>query len=129
VRKEPRWAGSSLPGTAEAYEDRVRGRYGDLADMVLEIYPSSDIGKSSLDSFRDSYFGWHMVTWADLTRHVNQPAYLQNFTHRPPGPLAEELGAFHRAEIAHAFNNVHTPMLCHQPSAFDYRLGDIMSDY
>jgi para-nitrobenzyl esterase len=120
-------AGSSLPGTPEAYEERVNAIYGDLAEMVLEVYPSSDIRKSSLDSFRDSVFGWHMVTWANLTRHVQQPAYLYFFTHRPPGPMAQELGAYHASEIAYAFNTVHT--LSNQPAAIDYRLGDVMSDY
>lgn len=120
-------AGSNLPGTAEAYEARVNSVYGDLADMVLEVYPSADVRKSSLDSFRDSTFGWHMVTWANLTRHVQQPAYLYFFTHRPPGPMAQELGAYHASEIAYAFNTVHT--LRDQPTAIDYRLGDVMSDY
>jgi para-nitrobenzyl esterase len=120
-------AGSNLPGTAEAYEARVNSIYGDLADMVLDVYPSSDVRKSSLDSFRDSTFGWHMVTWANLTRHVQQPAYLYFFTHRPPGPMAQELGAYHASEIAYAFNTVHT--LRDQPAAIDYRLGDVMSDY
>ncbi|MBU2098292.1 MAG: carboxylesterase family protein [Gammaproteobacteria bacterium] len=120
-------AASSLPGTAQAYEERVNAVYGDLADMMLEIYPSSDIRQSTLDSFRDVTFGWHMVTWANLTRHVEQPAYLYFFTHRPPGPMAQELGAYHAAEIAYAFNTVHT--LRNQPSAIDYRLGDVMSDY
>lgn len=120
-------AGSSLPGTPQAYEERVNAIYGDLAEMVLEVYPSSDIRKSSLDSFRDSVFGWHMVTWANLTRHVQQPAYLYFFTHRPPGPMAQELGAYHAAEIAYAFNTVDT--LNNPPTTIDYRLGDVMSDY
>jgi para-nitrobenzyl esterase len=120
-------AAASLPGTAQAYQERVSAIYGDLAEMMLEIYPATDIRKSSLDSFRDVTFGWHMVTWANLTRHVEQPAYLYFFTHRPPGPAAQELGAYHAAEIAYAFNNVHT--LSNQPSAIDYRVGDIMSDY
>ena len=120
-------AGSGLPGTAQAYEERIRGIYGDFADWMLEVYPSDDIRKSSLDIFRDETFGWHMVTWANLTRHVDQPAYLYFFTHRPPGPMAQELGAYHASEIAYAFNTVHT--LRNQPSAIDYRLGDVMSDY
>jgi para-nitrobenzyl esterase len=120
-------AASGLPGTPEAYETRLRAIYGDLADMVLEVYPADDIRRSTLDIFRDSSFGWHMVTWANLTRHVDEPAYLYYFTHRPPGPMAQELGAYHAAEIAYVFNNVHT--LRNQPSALDFRLGDIMSDY
>lgn len=119
--------GSGLPGTAEAYEARVRGIYGDLAEMILEVYPADDIRKSTLDSFRDGSFGWHMVTWANLTRHVDEPAYLYYFTHRPPGPMAQELGAYHAAEIVYVFNNAQS--LLNQPSAMDFRLADIMSDY
>jgi para-nitrobenzyl esterase len=95
--------------------------------MILEVYPADDIRKSSLDSFRDGSFGWHVVTWANLTRHVDEPAYLYYFTHRPPGPMAQELGAYHAAEIAYVFNN--TQSLLNQPSAMDFRLADIMSDY
>jgi para-nitrobenzyl esterase len=120
-------AASGLPGTAEAYEARVNAIYGDLADMILEVYPADNIRQSTLDSYRDGSFGWHMVTWANLTRHVNQPAFLYYFTHRPPGPMAQELGAYHAAEIAYVFNNVDT--LPNQPSAMDFRLADIMSDY
>lgn len=120
-------AASALPDSAQAYEARMQSVYGDLAEMMLEVYPSDDIRKSTLDNYRDSAFGWNMVTWANLTRNVDQSAYLYFFTHRPPGPMAQELGAYHAAEIAYVFNNVDT--LRHQASAMDHRLADIMSDY
>ncbi|HDZ10146.1 carboxylesterase/lipase family protein [Pseudohongiella sp.] len=120
-------AASTLPDSAEAYEARIRSVYGDFADMILDVYPADDIRKSTLDNYRDGAFGWNMVTWANLTRNVDESAYLYFFTHRPPGPMAQELGAYHAAEIAYVFNNVHT--LRNQASAMDYRLADIMSDY
>lgn len=120
-------AAGNLPVSAEAYRARLQAQYGDLADLVEEVYPADNIRQSVLDSFRDGTFGWNMVTWANLNRLIDQPAYLYYFTHRPPGPMAEELGAYHAAEIAYVFNNVHT--LRNRASAMDYRLADIMSDY
>ncbi|OFE13679.1 hypothetical protein PHACT_11490 [Pseudohongiella acticola] len=120
-------AAATLPDSAGAYEARIRSVYGDLAEMILEVYPADDIRKSTLDNYRDSAFGWNMVTWANLTRNVDESAYLYFFTHRPPGPRAQELGAYHASEIAYVFNNVDT--LPNQASAMDHRLGDIMSDY
>lgn len=120
-------AAETLPGTAAAYESQVRSVYGDFADMMLEVYPSDDIRGSSLASFRDIRFGWHMVTWANMTRYVDQPAYLYYFTHRPPGPRAQELGAYHAAEIPYVFNNLHT--LRNAPASSDAALAEAMSDY
>lgn len=120
-------AADALPATAEAYESQVRSVYGDFADMMLEVYPADDIRASSLASFRDLRFGWHMVTWANMTRYVDQPAYLYYFTHRPPGPRAQELGAYHAAEIPYVFNNAHT--LRNGITPTDSALADAMSDY
>lgn len=120
-------AADTLPGTAAAYESQVRAVYGDFADMMLEVYPSDDIRGSSLASFRDIRFGWHMVTWANMTRYVDHPAYLYYFTHRPPGPRAQELGAYHAAEIPYVFNNLHT--LRNAPAPSDAALAEAMSDY
>jgi len=120
-------AASTLPDSAEAYEAQLRSVHGDLADMILEVYPADDIRRSTLDNFRDASFGWNMVTWANLTRNVDESAFLYFFTHRPPGPMSQQLGAYHAAEIAYVFNNVHS--LRNQASAMDFRLADIMSDY
>lgn len=120
-------AAANLPANAAEYQARMRAIYGELADLVMDVYPADDIRESVLASFRDSTFGWNMVTWANLTRHVNQPAYLYYFTHHPPVPVNAQLGAYHASEIAYAFNNAHT--LRGNTSAFDYRLADVMSDY
>jgi para-nitrobenzyl esterase len=120
-------AAANVPATPQAYEARLQAQYSDLADMVLEIYPATDIRKAVLDNFRDATFGWNMVTWANLTRHIDQAAYLYYFTHRPPGPDADALGAYHAAEIAYVFNNLQT--LRHRATAEDFRLADVMSDY
>ncbi|WP_157885635.1 carboxylesterase/lipase family protein [Pseudohongiella nitratireducens] len=120
-------AAANLPANEAEYQARMRAVYGELAELVMDVYPADNIRRSVLDSFRDTTFGWNMVTWANLTRHVNQPAYLYFFTHHPPGATESGLGAYHASEIAYTFNNAHT--LRGDTSAFDYRLADIMSDY
>ncbi|MEX1197979.1 MAG: carboxylesterase family protein [Pseudohongiellaceae bacterium] len=120
-------AAANAPDTAEEYEERIRVVYGPLAETFLEVYPSDDPRQASLDSFRDSAFGWNMVTWANLTRQVDQPAWLYYFTHHPPGPESDRLGAYHASEIAYVFDNVHT--LGEGPRPVDRELADAMSDY
>lgn len=120
-------AAANLPANATAYQARMRAIYGELADLVMDVYPADNIRRSVLDNFRDATFGWNMVTWANLTRQVNQPAYLYYFTHHPPVPTDAQLGAYHASEIAYVFNNAHT--LRGNTSAFDFRLADVMSDY
>lgn len=120
-------AGAGAPATADAYVTRIRSTHGTLADDFLEVYPADDPLRSTLDAFRDSAFGWNMVTWANLTRFVDQPAWLYYFTHHPPGPDSDRLGAYHAAEILYVFNNVH--QIPAGAEEADVRLAGQMSDY
>ncbi len=119
-------AAANAPDSSSAYEQRIRTRYGPLADAFLEVYPPDDPRQAMLDAFRDSAFGWNMVTWANVTRQVDQNAWLYYFTHHPPGGR-DDLGAYHAAEIAYVFNNVHT--LRGQVDTVDRDLADAMSEY
>ncbi|MGM0631655.1 MAG: carboxylesterase/lipase family protein [Pseudomonadota bacterium] len=119
-------AAANAPDSSSAYEQRIRTMYGPLADAFLEVYPPDDPRQSTLDAFRDSAFGWNMVTWANVTRQVDQNAWLYYFTHHPPGG-PDGLGAYHAAEIAYVFDNVHT--LRGEVDAVDRDLADAMSDY
>jgi para-nitrobenzyl esterase len=119
-------AGGNLPANDDAYISRIKGIYGDLSNEFLSVYPAEDIRKSTLDAFRDSTFGWNMVTWANLTSTVDEQAWLYFFTRRPPGPNADALGAYHAAEIAYVFDNVHTLAAATEQ---DYQLADTMSDF
>jgi len=120
-------AGAAAPANAEAYIERIRSNYGSLAEDYLEVYPPDDPRQSTLDAFRDGTFGWNMVTWANLTRFVDQPAYLYYFTHHPPGPMSDQLGAYHAAEIVYVFNNPQE--IAAGAEEADWRLADMMSDY
>ena len=116
-----------IPENDDVYISRARAVYGDLANEVLSVYPAGDLRQSTLDSYRDSSFGWNMITWARLTATVDEDVYLYYFSHRPPGPRKNELGAYHAGEIAYAFNNPDT--LKTAPTAEDRQMADIMSDY
>lgn len=116
-----------IPENDDVYISRAQSVYGEFANEVLEVYPSSDLRRSTLDSYRDGSFGWNMLTWARLTATVDEDAYLYYFSHRPPGPQQDDLQAYHAAEIAYAFNNTHT--LRSEATDRDQQLADIMSDY
>ena len=116
-----------IPENDDVYISRARSLYGDLAGEFLDVYPVDDIRRSTLDSYRDSSFGWNMITWARLTEKVNENAYLYYFSHEPPGENQRELGAYHAAEIAYAFDNAHT--LRAEPSESDIEMASIISDY
>ncbi|HAJ76088.1 MAG TPA: hypothetical protein DCM64_06490 [Gammaproteobacteria bacterium] len=118
---------SRIPENDDVHISRAREIYGDLADEYLQLYPASDLRKSTLDGYRDGGFGWNSLTWVRMTANVDEDAYLYFFSHRPPGPRQDELGAYHAAEIAYAFNNTHT--LRNPATAEDRQIADIMSDY
>lgn len=116
-----------VPENDDVHIARAKSLYGALANEYLELYPSTDLRKSTLDSYRDGSFGWNMMTWARLTANVDEDVYLYYFSHRPPGPRQNELGAYHAAEIAYAFNNTQT--LRNPATDQDRNIADIMSSY
>ncbi len=101
--------GSAGPTTSAAVRELVKQKYGDAAEDFLKIYPvisDAHARAAYLQSFRDEWFTWEMRTWARLMRKAGQPAYLYFFSHEPPRPGIEQLGAYHAAEIAYVFDNL-----------------------
>ncbi len=116
--------GAAVPKTAQAYENFVSKRFGNLADEFLSIYPASDLYRSTMDAFRDDFGTWAMQSWAMKMENTRQPAYLYYFTFKPSG---EKLGAYHAAEIAYAFNNIE--LLRDNAPDNHKQLAEAMSDY
>ena len=112
-----------VPKDAATYEQQIRKRYSGLAGEYLQLYPSTDLLRSTLDSFRDGFVTWSMQTWAMNMAKVKQPAYLYYFSHRPSGPQQKELGAYHAAEIRYAFNNVTGG------PRYEKKMAELMSNY
>jgi para-nitrobenzyl esterase len=94
--------------TGQSFREQTQRRYGADADAFLKLYPfASDeqARRAQAASMRDQTFGWEMRTWARLqTQTGKSKAYLYYFSHVPPLPNAEWLGAQHGAEIPYAMN-------------------------
>jgi para-nitrobenzyl esterase len=98
--------------TAAVWTNRVRQRWGDLADDYLKLYPAGsdeEATRSSRMAFRDE-LAWHMRLYASLQTKRGNRAYWYFFTHEPPYPPgARNLSATHAVEIPYVFNNLRAP--------------------
>ena len=98
--------------TAMAWTNRVKQRWGDLADDYLKVYPAGsdeEATRSSQVAFRDE-LAWHMRLYASLQARRGQRAYWYFFTHEPPyAPNARNLKATHTVEIPYVFNHLRAP--------------------
>ena len=108
-KDEGAFAGST---TGAAWTDRVRQRWGDLADHYLKVYPAAsdeEATRSSQMAFRDE-MAWHMRLYASLQVKRGTRAYWYFFTHEPPyAPDVRNLKATHTVEIPYVFNNLRPP--------------------
>ncbi|HVS63467.1 MAG TPA: carboxylesterase family protein [Thermoanaerobaculia bacterium] len=122
---------STVPATRDALLDRVRRQYGDdRVDAYLAAYPAdsdADAAASSYASGRDGLFGWQMREWARATTRNGRAAWLYYFTHEPVIE-GRDLGAFHAAEIAYAFDNEGVSGRGEVGEA-DSRIADLVSSY
>ncbi len=126
--------------TAEQWSARVRGRWGDLSDAYLTLYPAGsdrEAAKSSEQAFSDE-LAWEMRLYATRQAAIGKKAYLYYFTHEPPTePGKPNLRAVHTAEIPYVFNNLKAPRVFPDTSSpelasaseADRKLADIISSY
>jgi para-nitrobenzyl esterase len=126
--------------TAEQWTSRVRGRWGDLADAYLKLYPAgsdAEAAKSSEAAFSDE-MAWHMRLYAQAQAKLGKLAYLYYFRHEPPVAAGQpNLRATHTAEIPYVFNNLKAVRVYPDTSSpersavseADRKLADIVSSY
>jgi para-nitrobenzyl esterase len=95
-----------IPANAAAYEAAVRVGYGELADRLLQIYPSSNIEASMLATTRDAMYGWTAERLAAFQDASGYPSYFYLFDHSYPNADRLGLRAFHAAEIPYMFGNL-----------------------
>ena len=91
------------PANAEAYEQVVRDRYGDLADAFLRLYPASDMGESILATTRDALYGWTSERLVKAQTAGGHPSFLYLFDHGYPAADTAGLHAFHASELPFMF--------------------------
>ena len=119
-----------IPKSAEAFKTYLKGRFGALMNDYLEIYPvnsDADVRDAYLHSFRDETFTWQMRTWARMSAKSRTKAWLYFFSQAPPRPDKNIYGAYHAAEIAYAFDNLHLTSL--KPEKSDIDVANAMSDF
>lgn len=120
------------PASADAYTSEIRGRYGDLADAFLGLYPASDIGESMLATTRDAMYGWTAERLVRKQSAAGAPSYLYYFDHAYPAADALGLHAFHAAEIPYVFGTSdRTPPRWPVPQATsqEVRFSEAMTNY
>lgn len=126
--------------TPEQFEERVRMRWGDLAEQFLSLYPhatAAEASKSQAESGNDGAF-WHMRLFADYQTKRGRQAWLFWFAQNPAGPEGQPpFPAAHAAEVPYVFNNLgqlalfpdrSVPELS-AASAPDRKVADQMSSY
>lgn len=92
-----------VPDSAQAYEDKIRTSYRDLADDFLRLYPSSDMAESVLAATRDGLYGWTAERMAGNQEAIGEPAYLYLWDHGYPATDDAGLHAFHASELPFLF--------------------------
>ena len=119
-----------IPKSAEMYKSYLKGRYGEMLDDFLNVYPvnsDGEVRKAFVNSFRDETFTWQMRTWARLTGKGPSKAWLYFFSKVPPRPDRDIYGAYHAAEIAYVFDNLYRTTVPNEKADFD--VASAMSDY
>jgi para-nitrobenzyl esterase len=134
--------GSFFPGGpgAQAFQNQVKGRWGELADAYLKLYPAgtdAEAAASSSAAFRDETF-WRTRLYVGYQAEQGRKAYQYYFTQSPPMPDGQaSLGATHAAELPYVFNNLgQLPLFPDRSSAEkarasvpDQTLAERMSSY
>jgi para-nitrobenzyl esterase len=121
-----------VPKDAAAYDSAIRGRYADLSDRFLQLYPSADLEQSILAITRDAMYGWTAEKLVKSQTAVGQSGFLYLFDHGYPAADAAGLHAFHAAEIPYVFGTIDrtTPRWPKIPeTSAEQSLSDAMLDY
>jgi para-nitrobenzyl esterase len=92
-----------VPTSAQAYEDKIRALYRDLAPEFLRLYPSSDMQESIYAATRDGLYGWTAERLARKQEAIGQPGYLYLWDHGYPAMDDAGLHAFHASELPFVF--------------------------
>jgi carboxylesterase type B len=116
--------------SAEAFQNQVRQRFGDLADALLKLYPAptdeqarTSQNETSRDQSRVSTYLWAIAR----SQTAKTKAYIYYFTHPLPGPDVEVFGAFHTSEVPYVLN---TLRMSDRPfTEADRMLADRLSSY
>jgi para-nitrobenzyl esterase len=96
------------------YAETTHQKYGPAADKILSLYPDgkADITRTSMsDLFRDTFFGWHTYTWANLQSKTGKsPVYVYYFDQSQPAStvtfLQKSDRAYHGSDCFYIFGHL-----------------------
>ena len=120
------------PATAQDYETKIRGAYGDLAEQFLRLYPAADYQESILATTRDALYGWTAERLVRSQTAAGVPSFLYLWDHPYPAADEADLHAFHAAELPYVFGTYdRTPSLWPKVPATpaEATLSDALMDY
>ena len=122
--------GGARPVTVAEYRKRMEAEYGARVKDYYAAYPvdrESDLRNAQRVGGHRT-FNLPMRVWARLaTAAGRSKTYTYFFSHVPPHPAREQLGAYHTGEIPYVFNDLGQHTWAFQPH--DHRLADLMSSY
>ena len=109
---EMAWA--PAPESPAAYEEQIKGQYGERAEELLALYPSDsdDLRRTAVDLMSDNWIVYSTWKWAQLHDSTSdQPVYRYRFDRvRPPlkGQTRDEepIGAGHATDIEYFMNTL-----------------------
>ena len=115
----------------DGYRAALSWTYGERVDEALALYPAKS--KEDLQAATDRWMtdlvfvgpSTFMARWMD---GVSSPTYFYVFSRRLPAPGGDNLGAYHAAEIAYAWNNLDDEPWVPREE-YDRRLAEIISSY
>ncbi|MFN0124639.1 MAG: carboxylesterase/lipase family protein [Blastocatellia bacterium] len=120
-------APAMVPRTIGDYRKRIEALFGSAAMPEFDqLYPAAtdaDAAGAFLGASRDITFTLGMRTWVRMTSPAK--AWLYSFSHVPPGPDSQTMGAYHAAEIAYVFGNLNRE----RAQAADHNLSARMLQY
>jgi para-nitrobenzyl esterase len=90
------------PADAASYEATIRAAYRELADAMLERYPSNDLDAAMLATTRDALYGWTAERLVRSQTTLGHPSFLYFWNHGYPAADDAGLHAFHASEIPYA---------------------------
>ncbi len=123
-------APAAIPQTMADFDQFISAIYGDKLAAFKEAYgveSEDDIKAAYLGRWRDVVFSLPMRTWARNSAGGRSNAYLYYFTRVPPVKNHDYLGAYHAAEIAYVFSNLHR--LSIDDTDLDRKLSKTMTAY
>ena len=120
-----------VPKDAATYEAVIHARYGDLAPLFLQLYPSKNLAESVIATPRDAMYGWTAERLAVKQTAIGQHGYFYVFDHGYPAATTLGLHAFHAAEIPFMFGNLDRtpPSWPKAEGAAERKFSNAMMDY